>query len=404
MLHYYVYSLKVIVVCGLCSCFGYFISQVLEEFYGSFTNFKTTYESPQYLGSPTFVLCMEPGKKPSILKEYNVSHEDFIKEFKSPKFSGSVPNIINDVSYVLKRDFDIHFQNAFNSSFANLHIGNNIFKDYNETSSIEVDYIMNFKHSICYRITPNILMVDNYIQRDESFEIYVLFNPKLSKEDLPEYVDVYLTSKVNSYGIWQGEWKEFDELAFALFLKRNFYQLTIRTQKVKLIENDQICVSNSENSYYKCLGTKILDLKQNFPLSCIPLYYSYILKLATTENFTIYEEVNESWGKTRKIFEGILMPNGFSKCKKSCTYDGYKGKQMQLPSFNSISHSIGFKYKFQYLERAIIQEYLVYDWIGMITSVGGSLGLFLGFSFLDFSFHLINTLEKWMLLRTQTSM
>ena len=173
MLQYYIISLKVIIVCGLFSCFGYFVSQIFEEFYGSFTNFKTTYESPQYLDSPTFVLCMEPGKKTSILNKYNVSHEDFIKQFKRPKFNGSVPNIFNDVSYVLKRDFDIHFQNAFNSSFANLDIGNNIFKDYDKISSIEVDYIMNFQHSICCRITPNILMVDNYIQKDESFEIGV---------------------------------------------------------------------------------------------------------------------------------------------------------------------------------------------------------------------------------------
>ena len=403
MLKYCICTLKVIIVCGLFSCFGYFVSQIIEDFYRSFTNFKMTSESPQYLDSPTFVLCMEPGKKPSILDKYNVSHEDFIKQFKSPKFNGSVPNIINDVSYVLKRDFDIHFQNAFNSSFANLDIGNNIFKDYDKTFYIEVDYIMNFQHTICYRITPNILMVDNYIPKDESFEIYVLFNPKLSKKDLPEYIDVYITSKINSYGIWQGEWKESDELAFALYLKRNFYQFTITTQKTKLIENDQICTSDFENSYYKCLGTKILEMKQKFSLSCIPLYYSYILKLVSTENFTICEEVNESWEKSSMIFERILMPNGFSKCMPSCIQYGYNGKEMKLPSVNSVSNSIGFKYKFQYLVMGIYQEYLVYDWKGMITSVGGSLGLFLGFSFLDFSFHLINALEKWILLRTKNN-
>ena len=120
MLQYYIYSFKVIIVCVLFSCFGYFVSQIFEEFYGSFTNFKATYEAPQYLDSPTFVLCIEPGKKPSILNKYNVSHEDFIRQFKSPKFNGSLPNIINEVSYILKRDFEIYFQNVFNSSFANL--------------------------------------------------------------------------------------------------------------------------------------------------------------------------------------------------------------------------------------------------------------------------------------------
>ena len=310
MLQYYVYSLKVIIVCGLISCFGYFVSQIFEEFYGNFTNFKITHEAPQYLDSPTFVLCMEPGKKSSLLKKYNVSHEDFIKQFKSPKFNGSVPNIIQDVSYILKRDFKIYFQNAFNSSFTNLDIGNNIFKDYDKKSSIEVDYIMNFQHSICYRITPNILMVNNYIEKDESFEIYLLFNPTLSKKDLPEFVDVYITSKVNSFGIWQGDWKESDELAFSLKFKRKFYQIKITTQKTKLLENDQNCILDSEHSYYKCLGTKFLEIKQRLSLSCIPLYYSYIFRLVTTENFTICEEVNESWEISSKIFEGIIRVNG----------------------------------------------------------------------------------------------
>ena len=32
----------------------------------------------------------------------------------------------------------------------------------------------------------------------------------------------------------------------------------------------------------------------------------------------------------------------------------------------------------------LYEEYLLYDWIGMIGSIGGSLGLFVGFSFRDF--------------------
>ena len=73
---------------------------------------------------------------------------------------------------------------------------------------------------------------------------------------------------------------------------------------------------------------------------------------------------------------------------------------LRVPDFIA---TFGFNYKFQSLKMTIIQEYLVYDWKGMITSVGGSLGLFLGFSFLDFSFHLINAFEKWMQLTTKSS-
>ena len=40
------------------------------------------------------------------------------------------------------------------------------------------------------------------------------------------------------------------------------------------------------------------------------------------------------------------------------------------------------------------QEYLVYDSIGMIGSVGGTLGMFLGFSFLDITYSLINFVQE----------
>ena len=45
--------------------------------------------------------------------------------------------------------------------------------------------------------------------------------------------------------------------------------------------------------------------------------------------------------------------------------------------------------------KAIVnQEYLIYDWIGLIGSVGGSLGLFLGFSFLDLIYSSINFFQE----------
>ena len=42
----------------------------------------------------------------------------------------------------------------------------------------------------------------------------------------------------------------------------------------------------------------------------------------------------------------------------------------------------------------IYEEYLIFDAIGMIGSVGGTLGLFIGFSFMNVITFLINTIEK----------
>ena len=49
------------------------------------------------------------------------------------------------------------------------------------------------------------------------------------------------------------------------------------------------------------------------------------------------------------------------------------------------SHTISIGYGFQYPGLAIVEEeYLVYNFIGMISSIGGSLGLFIGFSCTQF--------------------
>ena len=42
----------------------------------------------------------------------------------------------------------------------------------------------------------------------------------------------------------------------------------------------------------------------------------------------------------------------------------------------------------------VLEEYLIYDTIGMIGSAGGTLGLFIGFSFSNIIAFIINVIEK----------
>ena len=43
----------------------------------------------------------------------------------------------------------------------------------------------------------------------------------------------------------------------------------------------------------------------------------------------------------------------------------------------------------------VYEEYKVYDFNGILGSVGGSLGLFIGFSFLDMMICLLSRVKKW---------
>lgn len=49
---------------------------------------------------------------------------------------------------------------------------------------------------------------------------------------------------------------------------------------------------------------------------------------------------------------------------------------------------------YETLDTSLEEEVPVYDEISMISAVGGSLGFFLGFSFLEVGFKAIQTLQK----------
>ena len=89
--------------------------------------------------------------------------------------------------------------------------------------------------------------------------------------------------------------------------------------------------------------------------------------------------------------------------RKSCITNSYNGKvhmkrtidEKSTTDDNSHHQEIIFGYSFnepRYVK--IYEEYLIYDTLGMLGSVGGTLGLFIGFSFMNVITFLINTMEK----------
>ena len=71
----------------------------------------------------------------------------------------------------------------------------------------------------------------------------------------------------------------------------------------------------------------------------------------------------------------------------------YKGRiQSYERTWNNTNAEIFFS--FNTPTTMIIEEYLLYDFVGILGSVGGSLGLFLGFSFLGLFSELIDLLQS----------
>ena len=92
------------------------------------------------------------------------------------------------------------------------------------------------------------------------------------------------------------------------------------------------------------------------------------------------------------------------RCKGLCYNKGYGFEVME--SKETPINILGFSQIDLYItaapQRKILREYFIYDGLGMIGSIGGSLGLFIGFSFFDFASLLLDLMaDKIMKKHTQ---
>ena len=95
-----------------------------------------------------------------------------------------------------------------------------------------------------------------------------------------------------------------------------------------------------------------------------------------------------------------LLETPPSKCKSNIKSIEYKGELMQFEDRPQQPYMkdryFHFSYTFESMSMTIMQEYYIYDTVGFISSVGGTLGLFIGFSFYD----VINKILDYIMQKT----
>ena len=129
--------------------------------------------------------------------------------------------------------------------------------------------------------------------------------------------------------------------------------------------------------------------------SCVPIEFSTLFGLSGSNNsFTLCIEQGQNLNKFTIISMRIL-----NECSRACKILQFSGKmESKSDNYSDSSKIIYLGYWFNHEnEMEVFQEYLIYEITGIIGSIGGTLGLFVGFSFLDLSTKLIDILKKKML-------
>ena len=128
--------------------------------------------------------------------------------------------------------------------------------------------------------------------------------------------------------------------------------------------------------------------------SCMPVEFSTLYRLSgSKKSFTLCNEYNK--------YDLLKLSENLGKCLKACTTFQYSGTM--IPTFKgeitNNSRLVVLGYWFNYNDEVeVLEEYLIYEITSVIGSIGGTLGLFIGFSFLDISTKLINIFKKKFLI------
>ena len=210
-------------------------------------------------------------------------------------------------------------------------------------------------------------------------QIFTKFEEKIKKNELgpSDVVYFFLTSVENSPGIAYSKWKDGKPLKITMF-KDNLVEYTIQPQLTKHLKQIGKC---QEESYYKCI-TSQLDTNKflECPKKCIPNIFSNL-----ETNYSSSYCQNDTFSE-KCINNYIRQKKARFNCRRSCSNLEYFGElETSMPYQPSDIGNRSF-YQMNYIinkEMAmkVYEEYIIIDAISMIGSVGGTLGLFIGFSF-----------------------
>ena len=103
-------------------------------------------------------------------------------------------------------------------------------------------------------------------------------------------------------------------------------------------------------------------------------------------------------------YADFINSHVLESCLKDCSITEFKGKLFakdgsveeylrDTPDRRGKNMKMAWKYIFPSKQSKVYNEYLVYDLIGMIGIIGGTFGLFIGFSFKDFILDIIDFLR-----------
>ena len=379
---------KIIIILILLGLyFSYFFKGVINSWSQGLTNLASTDEefgAKTTATAPTIIVYMKPEWKTSVLEKYNItesffqmaegSYEHLIKE-------KTMREIITEASFRWNHDFKFGMSDMYPnpSPRMDLKLGLNTFSMKGENYTISVSEMYSMFKGVCYAVKSDLPMSPTNAY---------LFSAQLTDDlaEKPDQLGLTIVADEDSLGISFQIWETNPSMKEqAIGFKSGTTQITIHEiRKTRIVG----CNKASLESKHECFAKKADDFIRSSKCNCTHKCKPMVVK----SYYDRYFEDTESFPDCISLEDEHCMYQQFLKigtlynqCQSQCITTAYSGRvAVTAQEFFNQGHGNKSAEMILYYgsnSRTLLQEYWVYDTEGMIGTLGGSLGLFLGFSF-----------------------
>jgi hypothetical protein len=368
------------------------VKGVFEKYVEKRTNYSMKKDTPGLLKPPAFTICLDPAFKYGSSDIGDLSF-GVISNNDNLFANVSVWEVFTNFTYILNRDFIFEFSTGDPGEFSpkNLKLGANTFEGntQKQKGTVNVNEMYTQQSGICYTIASQIpLDSTGYV------DIQMIFSPELTKNQLPKMVNIFLTLDEERYGVLQGTWPGVSPKIINVPLgtyvgmiveKKEWHQIGTKYNVNCTVygNNDTMARCNYNHFARQFMNSSVCDEP------CIPV----TMKSA----YEIIDSVTDS-NKCKTVEQNnyVMMScnNYRSPCLPSCNTVEFNALY-QKTQLRSRQDSLQFVMLYTIIEVTVYAEYLVYDFLNFVGSVGGSLGLFIGFSYFDFGTLAIGAIKRF---------
>ena len=347
--------LKSLVTLGLLITFSlFFLQDQITAFLKNRSTISSRYEISERLEFPTITLCFDSATKLSVSKKYGFTQVQ--QKFHEDTIDKSLVEVFDELSYILGRDFHVSFRHGESMKIGEFQIQG---LDFGNDSiyTFVGEQIRTYFYGTCTKLQPKFDVTKAPLR----FQITVSLSSKLSKEDIPTSMSLYLTSNKTWIGITDSMWPQFKPLHENIDFKREKTSFVIKVGEKYFqhgVADNSKCFEELFRKYDCSPKCKFLDCFQG--------------------NLPLCRKADE----LQCMFRNSYTDPKYIDCyttRKAITYSLVERSETPIHTDINLTTTTVWV-ELWTMEKEVQEEVKLLTTEDFIGSVGGSLGMFFGFS------------------------